>query len=76
MYKEGDRPSGAVTIYQKILTVDPNDQSALYHCASAYQKAGRRSDAIAMYTRLMQLAPTGTYAGRATAALEELQSGQ
>lgn len=73
LYVEDGMTTKAVEYYQKLLSVDPTNEELMYHCASAHKKGNRKQEAIDMFTKLMQQSPTGTYASRASAALEELQ---
>lgn len=76
LYTQQGKAAKAVEYYQKLLSVEPANEELLYHCASAYKKAGKKEEAVAMFTQLMQLSPTGQYASKASAALEELQPKQ
>ncbi|MCI8371911.1 MAG: tetratricopeptide repeat protein [Lachnospiraceae bacterium] len=73
MYTRQGKAAEAVAYYQKLLAVEPANEELMFHCASAYKKAGQKQEAIDMFTKLMQQAPTGAYAAKATSALSELQ---
>lgn len=73
MYTSGGKAKEAAEIYEKMLKIDPKNEELMYHCASAYKKDKKDEKAIAMYTKLMKQSPTGKYASKATAALDELQ---
>lgn len=73
LYTQGGNANKAIEYYQKLLAVEPTNEELMYHCASAYNKANKKQDAIDMLTQLMQQSPTGSYASKATAMLEELQ---
>lgn len=73
LYTTGGKPDTAIEYYQKILSVEPDNEEMMYHCGAAYKKANKKQEAIDMLTNLMQKAPTGSYANKASAMLEELQ---
>lgn len=73
MYTAEGKALKAVESYQKLLSVEPDNEELMYHCASAYQKANKKQEAIDLFTQLMEKAPTGRYASKASAALEQLQ---
>lgn len=75
LYTQGTNTAKAIEYYEKLLTIEPTNEELMYHCACAYKKANRKQDAINMLTQLMQQSPTGSYASKATAMLEELQGG-
>lgn len=75
LYVEEAMTTKAVEYYNKLLAVDPTNEELMYHCACAHKKGNRKQQAIDMFTKLMQQSPTGSYASRASAALEELQGG-
>ncbi len=72
-YTTEGKTAKAIEYYEKMRTADPTNEELMYHCACAYKKANRKQDAINLLTQLMQQSPTGSYASRATAVLEELQ---
>ncbi len=76
LYTQTGDAAKAIEYYQKLLSVEPANEELMYHCACAYKKANKKQDAINLLTQLMQQAPTGSYASRATALLEELQGTQ
>lgn len=73
LYTQEGKATKAIEYYQKLLSVEPANEELMYHCACAYKKANKKEEAINMFTQLMQQSPTGSYARKATAALEELQ---
>lgn len=76
LYTSEGKSSKAVEYYQKLLLVEPDNEELMYHCAAAYKKGNKKQEAIDMLTLLMQKAPTGSYASKASAMLEELQGTQ
>lgn len=55
-----DLPSRSIELYRELLTVDPNLPQALWYVGVAEAQAGRKEEALALWTRLQELAPEGS----------------
>lgn len=73
LYISRGKVEEAISLYQKILSVDSANEEALFHCANAYKKNKQDAEAISMYTTLIQTYPNGTYTSKAQSNLEKLQ---
>lgn len=52
-----DIPSRSIELYRKVLTLDSEHPQALWYVGVAEAQAGREGEALALWTRLQQLAP-------------------
>lgn len=73
LYSSQGKSQDAIALYQKILSVDPANEEALYHCGNAYRKNNQNAEAINMFNTLLQNAPNGKYASKAKSNLDKLQ---
>lgn len=68
LMREGDRLLGserydeALTIYERVLTIDPRNAAAWHHRGFAYRRLGRFEEALASFDREMELDPVNTEA--------------
>jgi tetratricopeptide (TPR) repeat protein len=56
-YKKNAMPP-AITAFRRSVELDPNNATAIYHLALAYEKSGDRQEARAVMTRYLQIDPS------------------
>lgn len=74
LYNNQRKYEEAIALYQKILSVDPTNEEALYHCGNAYRKNNQNTEAINTFTAFLQNYPNGTNSSKAKSYLQQLQS--
>jgi len=72
-YTERNNADSAINYYQQVLSVDGENEDAMYNYAAALKKKGSRDEAIQKINEYLQKYPTGKYASDASKALGELQ---
>lgn len=73
-YSAKNNADNAIKYYEQVLSVDAENEEAMYHYAAALKKKGSKDEAVQKYNEYLQKYPSGKYASDASKALGELQT--
>lgn len=72
-YTSKNNADNAIKYYEQVLSVDPQNEEAMYNYAAALRKKDSKDEAVAKFNDYLQKYPSGKYASDASKALGELQ---
>jgi Flp pilus assembly protein TadD len=73
LHRKGD-DAAAVTEFQKVIGLDPNDASVRIALAESYEALNQRPQAAEAYNQYLKLAPSGPDADKARLRIARLTS--